>query len=716
MRKLNGTQEKALYIYALLMGLFHVYTALAGNYEAYLQRTIHLTWVLPLAFILFPMNKRCAADKIPWYDFILAGLSTLPGLYGMWNYTLIAERIQQVDPLTTAQIVLGFMLLVLLLEGTRRVVGFPLACIAGIFTLYMLYGSHMPGLLQGLSFSFEEVVEQIYLTDEGIFNSPLGISSTYVMIFLIFGSFLEKSGAGGYFMEVAQALTGAQPGGPAQIAVISSCLFGSISGSAVANVYGTGTFTIPLMKKIGYPAYFAGAVEAVASSGGQLMPPIMGAGAFLMASFLGLPYSAIIIAAIFPALLYYGAVLLMVKLGAVKMGMKGLDPEELPDKRDVARRVFMIIPVVGLVFFLLTGYTPMLAAMIGIALSWFVSFFRFEGLGAEERSRAIKASVVTMIFGGAVFLFGEQINQLLFNFISLFADVFSLRHAQIRNASRMIFLLLCAAWIMFSSRYNPGMKPRDVLVAISDGARNIPLVCVACASAGVVLGAVALTGIGGKLVSFVVSFSQGIPLLALMLVMLVSLVLGMGLPTTGAYILASALAAPILVNLGFEPLSAHMFVFYFAIISNITPPVALAAYAASSIAGSGPNQTGFQAMKLGFLAFIVPFAFCYDPGILMQGNLVTNCWAVASGVGAVFSFAYMWMGYIKTPIPIWLRLVLGAAGISCLTPYPPLVLGGLLVIAGAFLYSKYLLKMQGAPAMPEIITETTPETSAETKA
>lgn len=691
MRKLSGIQAKFLYAYVLLMGLFHVYTALAGNYEAYLQRMIHLTWVLPMAFIFYPMNKRCSMDKTPWYDWGLAVAAMLPGLYGMWNYTMISERIQQVDPLTTVQIVLGFMLLILLLEGTRRVVGIPLACIAALFTLYMLYGSHMPGLLRGLSFNFDEVIEQIYLTDEGIFNSPLGISATYVMIFLIFGSFLEKSGAGNYFMEVAQALTGAQPGGPAQIAVVSSCLFGSISGSAVANVYGTGCFTIPLMKKIGYPPYFAGAVEAVASSGGQLMPPIMGAGAFLMASFLGLPYSAIIVAAIFPALLYYGAVLLMVRLGALKMNLKGLDPEELPKKMDVLKRAYMITPVIGLIWFLLTGYTPMLAAMIGIALAWFVSFFRFTDIGADERSRAAKAVVATIVLAGVAYLFGDAINALLVKFVSLFADVFSLRAAQIRSLARSLFLLLCAGWIMFASRYNPGMKPRDVLDSIHDGAKNITLVCVACASAGVVLGAVALTGIGGKLVGFVVSFSQGVPLIALLLVMFVSLVLGMGLPTTGAYILAAALAAPILVNLGFEPLSAHMFVFYFAIISNITPPVALAAYAASSIAGSGPNQTGFQAMKLGFLAFIVPFAFCYDPGLLMQGDFATNCWAIASGIGAVFAFAYVWMGYIKTPIPAWLRFALCAAGLACLTPYPSFILAGLVVTGGAFAYSKYVL-------------------------
>lgn len=701
MRKLSGVQAKVLFVYVLLMGLFHIYTALAGNFEAYLQRTIHLTWILPMAFLFYPMTKKSSVETVPWYDWCLAAAATLPGFYGIWNYTMITERIQQVDPLTSVQVILGTILLILLLEGTRRVVGFPLACIAGVFTLYMLFGGNMPGLLKGISFSFEEVIEQIYLTDEGIFNSPLGISATYVMIFLIFGGFLEKSGAGNYFMEVAQALTGAQPGGPAQIAVLSSCLFGSISGSAVANVYGTGVFTIPLMKKIGYPAHFAGAVEAVASSGGQLMPPVMGAGAFLMASFLGLPYSHIIIAAIFPALLYYGAVLLMVRLAAVKNGMKGLNPDELPKKRDVARRVYMITPVVGLVCFLLSGWTPMVAAMIGVALAWYVTFFNFTPeTTPKERTNAIRAAIATAVLAGAVFIFGEQVNAALTAFVSLFADAFSLRAAQIRSISRNVFLFLSAAWLMFASRFSPGMKPRDVLAAVHDGAKGITLVCVACASAGVVLGAVALTGIGGKLVSFVVSFSQGVPILALLLVMIVSLILGMGLPTTGAYILAAALAAPILVNLGFEPLSAHMFVFYFAIISNITPPVALAAYAASSLAGSGPNQTGFQAMKLGFIAFVVPYAFCYNPGILMQGDLAANLWAIVSGITALFAFAYMWMGYIKSEIPNLLRVLLGIAGtVSCVTESPVIAVAAAAFTISAFIYSKYFISPRDGMAV-----------------
>ena len=668
MRKLEGNEGRFVYIYVLLMGAFHLFTATTGNYEAYLQRTIHLTWILPLAYVLYPQSSRSPKNKVPLYDWVLALLSLAPGIYGIVNYSAITERIQQVDPLTSVQLILGTMLFLLLLEGTRRVVGFPLTCIGGVFIIYMIYGNHLPGILQGLSFSYEEVIEQLYLTDEGIFSMPIGVSATFVMIFLIFGGFLEKSGAGEWFMDVAQAFTGTAPGGPAQIAVLSSCLFGSISGSAVANVYGTGTFTIPLMKKIGYPAYFAGAVEAVASSGGQIMPPVMGAGAFLMASFLGLQYRDIMVAAIFPALLYYGAVFLMVRLGALKMGLKGLDASELPAKRDVLKRVYMIAPIAGLVYFLLVGYTPMRAALVGIILAWYISFFDFKNIDSARKAKAITTAVVTAGLALLLTLRPELINAIPNNLV----------------------FPLSVGYILLASLFNPGMSPKDVAAATHDGAKGIVLICVACATAGIVLGAVSLTGIGGKLVGYVIAMAGDVPMLALVLVMLISLLLGMGLPTTGAYILAAALGAPILVKLGFMPISAHMFVFYYAIISNITPPVALAAYAASSIADSDPNKTGFQAMKLGFLAFIVPFAFCYDPGLLMQGNLTTNLWAVASGLAAMFAFAFVWMGYISSPIPLWLRGLLLGAGLLCLTPMPFYILIGIAITIFSIVYSKGL--------------------------
>lgn len=613
MRKLTGISHKILYVYIILIGCFQLYTSVFGAFESYLQKNIHLGLVLPLAFILYPMTKKSPEDRVPIYDWILGLLAMIPGIYVILNYDAITMRIIQVDPVTDAQFICGILLFVLLMEGTRRVVGLPLTIIAILFAAYMNFGDLLPGIMKGLAFPVREVVEQIYLTDEGIFSMPLGVSATLVAAFLIFGGFLEGCGTGPYFMEVAQAFTGTAPGGPANIAVLSSCLFGSISGSAVANVYGTGTFTIPLMKRIGYPAHFAGAVEAVSSSGGQIMPPVMGAGAFLMASFLGVPFVDIMIAAITPAIIYYAAVFLMIRLEALKRGLKGLSPEELPKKTEVLKRAYLFLPIIVLVYFLLAGYTPMRAAAIGALVAWLVSL--------PQPSKR--------------------------------------------------------------------MGPKRICDAIYGNMKNITLVCVACATAGIVLGSVALTGVGVKLVGLVLAFSGGIPLIALALVMVVSLVLGMGLPTTGAYILAAALGVPILTKLGFPALSAHMFVFYYAIISNITPPVALAAYAASSIAGSDPNRTGFTACRLGFLAFVTPFAFCYDPGILLQGTLVQNCYGILSCVIACIGLGFAMMGYINRNLKLWERALLTAFAIMALAPYETVTIAGAVaVVALSFFFAK----------------------------
>ncbi|WP_319496262.1 TRAP transporter permease [uncultured Cohaesibacter sp.] len=616
MRATGSLVKRIVYVYILCVGLFHLYTSVFGSFEAYLQRSLHLSMVFPMAFILYPMR---GADKdsvnVPWYDWILAIASTLPGLYIILNYEEITFRMVQVDDVTMVQQVLGMALVFFLLEATRRVVGMPLAIIVGFFAGYMWFGNFMPGILKGLPFSFAEVIEQIYLTDEGVFSIPLGVSATFVMVFLIFGGFLEKSGVGQYFMDFAQAFTGTSPGGPAKISVVSSALFGSISGAAVANVYGTGTFTIPLMKRIGYPPYFAAAVESVASTGGQIMPPIMGAGAFIMASFLGVPFGDIIIAAIVPAILYYGAVLLMVHLGALKNNLQGLSEEDLPSKKRVLKQSYKLLPIVGLVYMLLSGFSPMLAAAIGILGAWLVSL-----PDPEHR-----------------------------------------------------------------------MGPRKILDAIVSGSRNVPVVAIACAAAGIVVGSVSLTGFGFKFVGLVFSLAQGVPFVALFLIAVVSLILGMGLPTTSAYILGAALGVPALAELGFEPLAAHMFVFYFAIVSNITPPVALAAYAASSLAQSDPNKTAIQALKLGILAFMVPFAFCYDLGLLSNAGLVDNTLAVIGGIGALFAMGFAMLGFIRAPIPVWQRYIFGIIAIACLWPLVIVKLAGVAAtIAAAMIWGRKL--------------------------
>ncbi|HAA47189.1 MAG TPA: C4-dicarboxylate ABC transporter permease, partial [Synergistaceae bacterium] len=568
--------------------------------------------------------KNSPMDQPTGLDWLLAAVSVIPGIYGIVYYGEIVVRITQVDPLTPAQLWLGILLTFILLEATRRVVGLPLTLIAAFFAGYMYFGAYLPGILKGLQFTLPEVVEEIYLTGEGIFSIPLGVSATFVMIFLIFGGFLEKSGIGEYFMEFAQAFAGTTPGGPAKIAVVSSCLFGSISGSAVANVYGTGTFTIPLMKRLGYQSYFAGAVEAVASSGGQIMPPIMGAGAFIMASLLGIQFREVIIAAAFPAILYYGAVFLMVHLRAIKLGIRGLKPEELPSKIYVLKHLYKLIPIVGLLWMLLTGYTPMLAAVIGIGMAWVVSLF-------DPRHR---------------------------------------------------------------------MGPREILDAIYSGASNITVVAIACAAAGIIVGSVSLTGIGFKLVGLIFSLARDIPFLALILIMIVSLILGMGLPTTAAYILAAALGVPALTKLGFNPLGAHLFVFYFAIISAITPPVALAAYAASSVAGAHPNRTGFQAMRLGILAFIVPYAFCYDPGLILNAGLWGNLAAIAGGITAALSLGFAMEGFMAGPLKPYQRLAFMAAGLFAFTPVLYIKLPA---IAATVLLILLLSKKRGVPPVGENI-------------
>ncbi len=592
MRELSGQMRRVVYVYVVLIGLLHLYTAVFGTFEAYLQRIGHLTLVFPLAFWLYPATRHSPKDRVTFVDWLLAVVSVLPGLYAAWQHDAITQRIVSVDPLTTAQLVLGIVLVFMLMEATRRVVGLPLMLVAAFFAGYMYFGHYLPGPMRGLSFTPEEIVENLYLTDEGIFSIPLGVSATFVMVFLIFGGFLDKSGIGAYFMKFAQSMAGTTAGGPAKIAVLCSCLFGSISGSAVANVYGTGTFTIPLMKRLGYSGLFAGAVEAVASSGGQIMPPIMGAGAFIMASLLGLPYRDIIIAALLPALMYYGALFLMVHLRAKKRGLRSLTRDELPSRREVVAKLWMLTPIAVLVVLLLSGFTAMLAAVVGIAGAWLVAL-------PDARFR---------------------------------------------------------------------MGPKRICDAIYCGAKNIPVVAIACASAGIIVGAVSLTGVGFKFVTLVFSLANGVGFVALLLIMLVALVLGMGLPTVGAYILAAALGVPALVKIGFPPLSAHLFVFYFAIISAITPPVALAAYAASSISGAAPNPTGMQAMQLGILGFIVPFAFCYDSGIILSGSLLHNCTAIVGGVAAVFAFGHAMEGYASAPMPLWLRAVLVAAGVLCFVP------------------------------------------------
>lgn len=589
--------------------VFHLYTAANGVFESWLQRLIHISWVLPLAFLYWPMRKNSSQESVPWYDWCLAFLAVLPGAYGIWNAEEILFRIYQIDPVTDAQLILGITFVLLLIEATRRLLGWALTIIAVFFVAYMLFGEYFPGIMQGDVFTLREVIESLFLTTDGIFSIPLGVSSTYVVIFLIFGAFLEVSGVGPWFMDFSSRIAGKSVGGPAKIAVVSSCLFGSISGSAVANVYSTGNFTIPMMKRVGFKPFMAGGIETMASTGGQLMPPLMGAGAFVMSAYLGLEFKLIMIAALLPALLYYGTALLMIHYIAKKEGFTGLKEDELPRWGDVLKRSFLLLPILVLVVALVMGKTPMLSGLVAIIIAWVVSFL--------NRGYA--------------------------------------------------------------------MGPQGLYKAFMMAGKSVPVIAVACASAGIVIGAIALTGIGFKIGALIATISGSSGFLALILIAILTIIFGMGLPTTSAYIITAALGVSSLTAHHFPALNAHMFVFYFAVLSNMTPPVALAAFAAGTVAGDSPMKIALVAMRIGIIAFIVPFAFMYDSNLLMQGSMLDALWAVFTIFMAGFLFSIGFSGFYNEKVSMPIRIMLIALGLLIFYPYfvteiMAIVLGALLLL------------------------------------
>lgn len=572
--------------------LFHLYTAAFGVLESWLQRLIHISWVFPLAFAYYPISSKSTKSTIPIYDWILMILSLIPGIYGIVNYEDVLFRVFQVNEVTNMQAAMATIFIAMLFEATRRLLGWPLTIICLFFGLYMVFGEYFPGVLKGSAFSYKEVIEYLFLTTEGIFSTPLGVSSTYVVIFLIFGAFLEASGVGHWFMSFSSRIAGKTVGGPAKVAVVSSCLFGSISGSAVANVYSTGNFTIPMMKKVGFKPVVAGGIETMASTGGQIMPPLMGAGAFVMSALLGLEYKFIMLAALIPALAYYATALMMIHYIAKKDGFRGLKEEELPRWRDVLKRSFLVLPIIVLIIALIGGNTPMRSGLLAILVSWFVSWF--------------------------------------------------------------------------NPNYKMGMK--GLFIAFVNAGKSVPVIAVACAAAGIVIGSIALTGIGFKIGELISLLSANNALLALVLIAILSIIFGMGLPTTSAYIITAALGVSSLVSHGFSPLSAHMFIFYFAVLSNMTPPVALAAFAASTIAKESAMKIAIFAMKVGIVAFIIPFAFMYDEHLLSQGTSLQIVWSILIMGFASYFLSLSFAGFLKSNLKIWQRAIFFVSGIVIFFP------------------------------------------------
>lgn len=604
---------------AVIMSCYHLYTCIFGIPESQMHRMLHLMFACVLTFFLYNVSGKKNDGRVKVWDILLVAATVVSLAYMILNLKVFQNRISFVTPLTTVQIAVFVVVLLVVLEATRRLTGptLPIAC--AVFILYALFGNHLPGILGHNGFTVQKLLEQVMLTSEGVFGSSLGITATYVVVFIIFASFLEVTGAGQFFIDLATGLTGSSRGGPAKVAVVGSCLFGSISGSSVANVVSTGTFTIPLIKSVGYSPVFAGAVEAVASTGGQIMPPVMAAVAFIMADYLGVSYLSICKAALIPAILYYFCLFFMVDAKAIKLNIHGLAKDELPNTKLVLKTGwYLAIPFVVLVGMMFLNYTPMKSGF------W---------------------ALVSLIV------------------IVLIAD-------------------------------RKRLSLDKVIQGLKGGATGIISVSATSACAGIIVGVIMLTGLGLKFTSLITTLSGGNLVIAMVIAAVVAIILGMGLPTVPAYIVMSSLVAPALIQMGATPIAAHMFVLYFAVLSCITPPVAIASYAAAAISGADAVKVGFASMKLGIIAYIIPFLFVLNPVLIAQGSVLTVLWTFFTACVGCVALTWAIEGVIDEKISWPWRLACLAA--AALTLFPEGI-SDLLGLAG-FAVIVFVFKFRGKKA------------------
>jgi TRAP transporter 4TM/12TM fusion protein len=585
-RKPVGFITIIISILAISMSLFQFYTGGFGLWLALKQRALHLAFALSLIFLLYPATKKKIGSgsdntSIPFFDIVLSFLGAATSLYLIVYYK---ELVFRAGLPSSLDLFFGGMAILLVLEATRRAIGPELPIVVIVFLLYAYFGPYMPGYFAHRGYSLERIIEHLYMQTEGIYGIPLGVSSSFVFLFILFGSVLNKTGMGKFFIDLSMALAGHTTGGPAKVAVIASGFMGSVSGSSVANVVTTGSFTIPLMKSIGYKKDFAGAVEAAASTGGQIMPPVMGAAAFIMSEFLEIPYIKIAAAAAIPAVIYYVAVMIMVHLEACKYNLRGLPKDKLPKAKEVLKeKGHLIIPLIGLVYLLIKGYTALFAAFWAIVMTLAVSMIKKE----------------------------------------------------------------------------TRLDLKNFLGAFEDGAKGALGVAAACACAGMVVGVVTLTGFGLKIASGIVSLGHGNVLLTLFFTMIASIILGMGLPTTAKYIILAIMAAPALKQLGVHPLAAHMFILYFGVIADLTPPVAVAAYAGAGIAGGNTMRTGFNAVKLAIAGFIIPFIFALNPALMgIEGSFFLTIRLVVTSLFGVLALGASTSGFLLVKTQLYERILL----------------------------------------------------------
>ncbi len=597
----EGVPKQIVRLVLAAFMVFMVYMNLWATWSGQIRRCLFVGMVVLFTFFVYPAKKGdVKPNHMPWYDILLAIVGCIPFFYYVANFNRIVSMGIAIGQ---TEVILGIIGILVLAECCRRAVGIPILCVAGVFILYAFVGRHM---------SLQLVVYNIFYTTNGIIGTPISVCSTYIALFLMFGAFLEATGVANFFIDCANALVGWASGGPAKVAVVSSALCGMVSGSSVGNTVTTGSVTIPMMKKTGYPGEFAGAVEAAASTGGQIMPPIMGAAAFIMAEMTGFEYSKIIVRAILPAFLYFLGIFLGVHFKAKKLGLKGLPREELPKWGKLLPKIYLLLPLVLLVYMIVSGQTM------------------------------AKSAIYATIAAIAVSLINKD----------------------------------------------DRMTPTKFVNGLENGGKNCISIGIACGIAGIISVCITMTGLGGKLITYVVSLSNGHLIIALFLTMICCIVLGMGVPTTANYIIMASTCAPILINgMGMHVLAANMFVFYFGIVADITPPVALAAYAGSAIAKAPPMKTAFNATRLAIAAFIIPYIFAFNNAMIFVGDDVT-VWSVASitisATLGMLSIASGLMGYLIHDLKWISRIALIAGGLLMIIPGTVSDLAGFAVLAAIF--------------------------------
>ncbi|MDR5683681.1 MAG: TRAP transporter fused permease subunit [Armatimonadota bacterium] len=700
-RRLVGPFAAAVGVVAVAMSVFHVYTAGWGTLLALKQRAVHVAFAFTLVFLLYPLRRRYAAQRFfgP-VDVAFAAAGVFAVGYLLYHHDRLMLSAGQ---LTRNDLLVGALGILLVLEGGRRVMG-VLPFIAAALLVYPFIGEYIPGAFAVRRFPLDRVIEHMWYTTEGVFSIPIGVSATFVFMFVLLGAFLERTGLGQMFVEVAMGIAGWMHGGPAKVSVFSSALLGTVSGSSVANVVADGVFNIPLMKRLGYHPRFAAAAEAATSVGGQIMPPVMGAAAFIMAEFVGVPYLTIIQAAIVPALLYFVSLFFMIHFEARRLDLRGLRRDELPNVwRTIARKWYLAVPLAVMVGYLLQGFSPMRASFLAIVLAAYVHLVTclLEATDQESRSRGLVG-----VFGAAVLVVGT---------VALWY-LYTRGVGSVLPPGHVAVALALVGFVAFMAYPVHHRYVTDIWQTLEYGARNALGVAMACAVVGIIIGIVTLTGIGNAFVALTVTLGQQNLFLTLVFVMIACTIVGSGIPTTATYIILAALAVPaveqllpatgpeIFPGVTVTKIAAHMFIFYYGVIADLTPPDALAAYAAAGIARTPPFPVSLEATRHALAAIVVPFTFIYSPQILlMSGTLHEQLQAVATAILGIVILAAGVSGYFFWHAHIVERILLVGAAVILIFHHPLADLAGIAVavlVAVAQILRRREVQTSRAPASP----------------